>query len=241
MFENSLIESARKRKTPGGLSLPVSVAVHTVIVGGAIAASLWFVESDLEPPIPVIFHNPGPPPPVGTTARRRPEPPRSEKPRFIPRMSQPVAILKTLSSAAPEPETTTFESPGVSEDGGSQGVSGGLDGVTGTSPDGEAGRDRNIKTPIVIGGDVRPPRLIRRVEPVYPETERKLHKEGIVILEAVITDGGTVEDLRVLKSVDPILDDAARRAVLQWRYEPATLNGRTVRVFLTVTVTFSLH
>ena len=68
-----------------------------------------------------------------------------------------------------------------------------------------------------------------------------MHKEGIVILEAVITDGGTVEDLRVLKSVDPILDDAARRAVLQWRYEPATLNGRTVRVFLTVTVTFSLH
>ncbi len=72
--------------------------------------------------------------------------------------------------------------------------------------------------------------LIESAKQVYPETERKLHKEGVVILEAIITADGDVDDLRILKSANPILDEAAGRAVLQWRYRPAT-----------VTVTFSLH
>ena len=47
--------------------------------------------------------------------------------------------------------------------------------------------------------------------------------------------------MKVLKSVNPLLDASAVRAVQQWRYRPATLNGRAVRVYLTVTVTFNLH
>jgi TonB family protein len=63
----------------------------------------------------------------------------------------------------------------------------------------------------------------------------------VVILEAIITDQGSVEDVRVLKSVNPLLDASAVRAVQQWKYKPATLNGRAVRVYLTVTVTFRLN
>jgi TonB family protein len=65
--------------------------------------------------------------------------------------------------------------------------------------------------------------------------------EGIVILEAIITAQGNVEDVKVLKSVNPLLDSSAVRAVQQWKYKPATLNGRAVRVYLTVTITFNLH
>ncbi len=102
MFENSLIESAKQnRPASRGMSLPVSVAVHAVIIGATIAASLWFVDGEPETPIPVIFH-PEPPTPLGTTAERNPEPARSQKPRPIPPISQPVAILKTLPSATPE-------------------------------------------------------------------------------------------------------------------------------------------
>ena len=56
-------------------------------------------------------------------------------------------------------------------------------------------------------------------------------------LVAFRTASGSVEDVRVLKSVNPLLDASAVRAVGQWRYRPATLNGRAVRVYLTVTVT----
>ncbi len=107
--------------------------------------------------------------------------------------------------------------PEVSEEGGSPGVPGGVRSGTGTFTEGETGPDRNIDTTVHVGGDVRPPQLIRRVEPVYPESERKLHREGVVILEAIITADGGAEDLRILKSADPILDEAARPAVLQWR------------------------
>jgi TonB family protein len=56
----------------------------------------------------------------------------------------------------------------------------------------------------------------------------------------VITGRGEVEDVRVLRSANPLLDDAAVRAVRQWTYRPATLAGRGVRVRLSVTVTFSI-
>jgi len=46
--------------------------------------------------------------------------------------------------------------------------------------------------------------------------------------------------VRVLRSANPLLDEAAVRAVRQWTYRPALLNGRPVRVRLTVTVKFSM-
>ena len=95
--------------------------------------------------------------------------------------------------------------------------------------------------PLRVGGDVKAPVLSSRTEPQYPEAARKARMEGVVILEAIITADGNVEDVRVLKSVNPLLDASAVRAVQQWKYKPATLNGRAVRVYLTVTVTFRLN
>jgi protein TonB len=92
-----------------------------------------------------------------------------------------------------------------------------------------------------IGGDVVAPVLVHRVDPAYPEWARRIRLEGLLILQAVIGTGGEVQELTVLKSAHPALDAAARDAVRQWRYRPATLNGRLVRVFLTVTVEFRLR
>jgi len=50
-----------------------------------------------------------------------------------------------------------------------------------------------------------------------------------------------VQEIRVLRSLNPLRDEAAERAVRQWRYRPATLNGRSVSVYLTVTVDFHLR
>ena len=63
---------------------------------------------------------------------------------------------------------------------------------------------------------------------------------GVVILEATINDRGTVEDVRVLRSVHPIVDKEALTAVRQWRYSPLTLNGHPTPFILTVTLSFAL-
>ena len=89
-------------------------------------------------------------------------------------------------------------------------------------------------------GEVKPPRLVRRIEPVYPELARQAHAEGIVILEATTDIYGRVAAVRVLRSL-PLLDAAAIDAVRQWVYEPLLVNGRPRPVTFTVTVTFVLQ
>ncbi|MGH9440809.1 MAG: energy transducer TonB, partial [Thermoanaerobaculia bacterium] len=105
----------------------------------------------------------------------------------------------------------------------------------------KGGTGNDLGAPLRIGGDVKAPILKERVEPVYPEAARKARMQGVVILEAIITAEGNVADVKVLKSINPLLDSAAERAVSRWAYKPATLNGRAVSVYLTVTVNFQLH
>ena len=63
--------------------------------------------------------------------------------------------------------------------------------------------------------------------------------QGIVTMEAVLDATGKVESVRVLSS-QPLLEEAAVRAVRQWRYTPTELNGVPVPVLMTITVRFSL-
>jgi protein TonB len=103
----------------------------------------------------------------------------------------------------------------------------------------EAERPKAAATPVVVGGDVRPPRKRSHVNPVYPPIAIAARVQGTVVLEAVIDAEGNVEDLRVRESI-PLLDAAAMEAVLQWKYEPTRLNGRAVPVVMLVRVEFQL-
>jgi len=94
--------------------------------------------------------------------------------------------------------------------------------------------------PVPVGGDVKASKLIKRVEPVYPELAKRIHLSGIVILDVTVDEEGNVADIKVLRG-HPLLDDEAVRAVSQWKYSPTLLNGEPVPVTATVTVIFSLR
>jgi protein TonB len=81
--------------------------------------------------------------------------------------------------------------------------------------------------------------LIRRVQPAYPPLARSARIQGQVVLAAVITKEGTIENLRVLEG-HPMLVRAALDAVSQWRYRPYVLNNEPVEVETRITVNFSL-
>ena len=91
-----------------------------------------------------------------------------------------------------------------------------------------------------VGGNIRPPQKIADVAPTYPPIAMASRIEGIVILEAVIAEDGSVRDVRVLRSI-ALLDAAAMEAVRRWRFTPTLLNGQPVPVVMTVTVAFRLH
>ena len=92
--------------------------------------------------------------------------------------------------------------------------------------------------PVRVGGDVREPRIVKLVPPVYPTIASKARVSGTVVMEAILTEDGTVDQIRVI-SGHPLLVDAAISCVKHWKYEPTLLNGIAVRVVLTAKVNFN--
>jgi protein TonB len=79
--------------------------------------------------------------------------------------------------------------------------------------------------------------LVHRVQPEYPALARSARIQGRVLLRAVISREGTIENLQVLAG-HPMLVQAAIDGVRQWRYRPYILNGEPVEVETQVTVNF---
>jgi len=96
-----------------------------------------------------------------------------------------------------------------------------------------------LAPPVRAIGELKPPKLIKQIDAVYPEVARQARVEGIVIIEATTDSAGKVIDAQILRSI-PLLDDAALTAVKQWIYEPAIINGVPRGVIFTVTVRFTL-
>lgn len=248
MFE---LFGADRRRTPHGGKTPlvVSTIVHLTVVVVFIIVPLMYVSSDL-PPVPdmlafvVSVATPPPPPPP-------PAPPAAKSARPSVVKSQP----STRVQAAPVDVPTTIqdeEAPieAATDDGVLGGVEGGVPGgVVGgivgglltiaVRPPPPPPAPPVEHAPVRIGGELTAPALLERVEPDYPPLAVRAQVKGVVILEAVVGRDGSVEDVRVLRSI-PLLDSAAVAAVRKWRYSPLLLNGKPERFVLTVTLSFRL-
>jgi protein TonB len=84
------------------------------------------------------------------------------------------------------------------------------------------------------------PRVIRRVQPMYPKPARDARIEGTVRLAAMVDEGGFV---RKLKLVDghPLLVEAAASAASRWRFRPAIRKGAPVPSFTIIEINFRLN
>ena len=95
------------------------------------------------------------------------------------------------------------------------------------------------KPRVRVGGDIKEPKKLKDVAPIYPEDAKSAGVQGSVIIEAVIGTDGAVTEAKVLRPV-PMLDTAALTAVQQWKYTPTLLNGEPGEVLMTVVVNFVL-
>lgn len=100
-------------------------------------------------------------------------------------------------------------------------------------------RDKSQEA-VEAGGDIEPPRVIKRVDPVYPEAARQDGIQGSVILYVTTDEEGRVNNVEVLKSI-PALDKAAIEALRQWVYEPFMSKGVPTPISFSVTVRFHLQ
>lgn len=92
--------------------------------------------------------------------------------------------------------------------------------------------------PIRLSHGVEAATRIKAPAPELPPLARKAGLQGIVILEVIIDQNGTVTDSRVLRDIGLGCGEAARAAVLTWKFRPARLDGRPISIYQIVTVRF---
>jgi protein TonB len=241
MFQDALFVPERNVRVRAA-ALPLSALAHGLLVLLLVAIPL--VRSGDLPRVGLtgVFLAPAPPAPP-------PPPPRAKsRPAALRTRIRPVPAIGTGASAflvAPVTIPNAISEEPVDWGGSKDGVEGGVDYGE------EGGYPRNLfgdaflqimgdeTAPIRPVGEVRIPRLLKRVEPAYPEIARQAHVQGTVILEATTDIYGRVVEVKVLRSM-PLLDGAAVEAVRQWLYEPMVINGRPRGVVFTVTLRFEL-
>lgn len=84
------------------------------------------------------------------------------------------------------------------------------------------------------------PQAIHREAPVYPTEAREAGIDGLVVVKALVLKDGGVAETWIEKS-RPGLDEAAARAVRQYRFKPAMARGEPVAIWIAVPVRFTLH
>jgi protein TonB len=229
---------------PGALSL----LIHAVVIAAIIVLPLVFGEDVLpatteavraffaQPPEVALPPPPPPPPPAGVRAAVRPAP-AAPRPPVEAKFTAPIEVPDTVQ---PEPASIDLGIEGGVPGGVEGGVPGGVvGGVVGglplAPPPSTMGR-----APVRVGGQIRAPKLVTRVEPKYPEIALAARTSALLILEATVGTDGRVTDVKVLRG-HPLFDEAAVDAVRQWRYQPLLLNGIPVHFVVTVTLQFNIR
>jgi TonB family protein len=92
--------------------------------------------------------------------------------------------------------------------------------------------------PITTKDDDRftPPVALERVAPKFEST---IPFRGAVLLTCMITPEGKISNVRVLRSLDPIIDERAIEAFRQYKFSPALLNGKPIYATYREELTFA--
>lgn len=233
MFEQSLVESVHRFEARRGWSTLAATAVQSLAMAVLIALPLLQMQQLVAPiervslPIPVT----APPPQTVTTthAATAGEAPHAVAPIF----QQPASIPPRVYSG---PDVTPPSNPLGATCATNCVPAIGIATGAGTRPVLQYGTSHG---PVVISHP-DPAQILRQVQPLYPPIAKAAGIEGTVVLRAIISRGGDVENLETI-SGHPVLARAAIQAVEQWKFRPYFLNGTAVEVQTQITVNFRLN
>jgi protein TonB len=240
MFEDSLIESGGKLKTKRGRMTFFSFILEAIIVIVLILIPLMFTEALPKGQLMTFLVAPPPPPP--------PPPPPAAAVKVVKvetdivnnqlrtptKIPQKIQIIK--EDEAPPPSTGVVGGVPGGVPGGQMG--GVIGGIISSTP--VAVPKMATPTRIRVSQGVTAGMKIHDVTPQYPQMAKIARVQGPVVLAAVIGKDGAIQNLRVVSTASPLLNQSALDAVKQWKYRPYILNGEPVEVDTTITVNFTL-
>jgi protein TonB len=111
-------------------------------------------------------------------------------------------------------------------------------GLPSTAPPAPKALPAEQSTRAIRGSVVQPARLISAPAPRFPMLAAHNRVSGSVGIDAVVDKQGHVKQVSAVRG-NPLLTEAAKQAVLKWRYEPATIDGEPVESQVTITVRFA--
>ena len=212
----------------------VSFVVHATVICMAMVVRIFATTELPDPPHNTTFMMATPDVP-----EVQPPPVRTVRSADAPTIIRDAVPIEEPDSLAPEPPRLVETALGG--DSAIIGVPGDSAGdLLGEAPPPPVPRVSVPPPPIHVGSGIRAPQKIHHVAPAYPTIARNARVSGVVIVEALIAEDGSVRGVKVLRSV-PLLDAPAMDAVRQWRFTPTLLNGVPVQVIMTVTVRFTLN
>jgi protein TonB len=241
MFADSLLDSAWADRSRRGWTTLASFALQAAAAGVLLLLPLLYTQglpqfqrmSALVVPSPP----PAPPPTEPVRSARETTSNMSRDGQIIAPRSVPSEILHVDETNVPPP----VDAGGLGvlgSTGNSMARSGVLNsigtGLNSIVPPPPAPSVHPLRVSRMMEGN-----LIYRVQPQYPPLARQARVQGMVVLRAMISREGKIENLQVV-SGHPMLVQSAMNAVLQWRYRPYYLNNEPVEVETQVTVNFTL-
>jgi periplasmic protein TonB len=202
-------------------------------------------------PVPQVNANAVPTPPAAAIATNTAKPPKAtaDAPPQPPAPTKPAApkvtpdmmsqALNAHPTSAQRADAGTAEAPSLDNDSAAAATqTNALQGI----PSSNSGASLPPPTvqpegPVKIGGNVKEPRLLSSVMPVYPIGAMQAGVSGDVVIQTTIDKTGKVVGMHVV-SGPSLLRQAALDALRRWKYEPSTLDGQPVAVELQVTIKF---
>ncbi|HEV7428752.1 MAG TPA: energy transducer TonB [Thermoanaerobaculia bacterium] len=240
-------------------TLPVSIAVHLVAAGAALASMIWNVVLPTQSPKMIVAYSltqvPDPPPPPPPPPKPEPPKPFVTLPKLAPPppavASQIVAptvipdsipeVVPPPPAVAPPPAPVPIAAPAVADaEGSAKGMTGGQIGGIGNTLGtpggikfGEDGRvyvDRSVKLPL---------KEVDHEFPHYPDAAKKKRLEGTCVVRYTVGKNGRIIDIAILNhAVDPMFDEETLNTIRGWRYRPMMMNGKPVEVVHEVEVNY---
>jgi protein TonB len=237
MFETAVVRARSTDRRFGLLSF--SVTIHTAVIFAIIAASLSSTRFPEEAPkqmLPLFLM------PAITLPPALGAPKATPKPQPVP---GPVAKTPAPSAATPltipeaitpvSEQSSTGPTGATTEVGVPWGEKGGI------PVDGPPASGLDTAGPLPVGGDVKAPVTIRRVDPLYPRIALQGRVSGWAVLQCIIDRTGHIRDVRVMRSSFGAFEQPAIDAVQLWLFAPGTLNGQPVDTIFELTVRFQLR
>ena len=239
MFADSLLNDSWADRSRRGWTTLISFALETTAIGGLLLLPLLYTQGlpQLQLISALVAPTPPPPaPPVARNSHTSTSNVSSDGHVIAPRVV-PTEILNVEENTPPPP----VDAGGLNVIGGTgnpmarngvlDSIGPALNSIMPPAPKPSPYRPRVSR---MMEGN-----LIYRVQPQYPALARQARVQGVVVLRAVISRDGRIENLQVI-SGHPLLVKSAEDAVQQWRYRPYYLNNEPVEVETQVTVNFTL-